>query len=55
MILGNSGIKILVQVFFDMSNGRAEPIARDGLIIEVVRSADRLGIALDKRGRAVAM
>ncbi len=42
--LGSSGIEVLVQVFFDVSDGHAELIARDGLILEIVRLADRLGI-----------
>jgi MscS family membrane protein len=42
--LGNSGVQILVQTFFDVSDGHAERIARDGLILEIVRLADRLGI-----------
>jgi MscS family membrane protein len=45
--LGNSGIEVLVQVFFDVSDGHAELIARDGLILGIVRLADRLGIVLD--------
>ena len=50
--LGSSGIEILIQVFFDVSDGHAELIARDGLILEIVRLADRLGIAFDKAGRS---
>jgi MscS family membrane protein len=45
--LGNNGIEILVQVFFDVSDGHAELIARDGLILGIVRLADRLGIVLN--------
>jgi MscS family membrane protein len=44
--LGNSGVEILVQVFFDVSDGHDELIARDGLILGIVRLADRLGIVL---------
>jgi MscS family membrane protein len=51
--LGSSGIEILIQVFFDVLDGHAELIARDGLILEVLRLADRLGIAFDKAGRSV--
>jgi MscS family membrane protein len=42
--LGSSGVEILIQVFFDVSDGHAELIARDGLILEIVRLANRLGI-----------
>ena len=51
--LGSSGVAILVQVFFDVPDGHAELIARDGLILDVVRLADRLGIDLDKAGRTL--
>ncbi len=44
--LGSSGVEILLQVFFDVSDGHTELIARDGLILELVRLADRLGITL---------
>ncbi|WP_435012015.1 mechanosensitive ion channel family protein (plasmid) [Tundrisphaera lichenicola] len=44
--LGSSGVEILVQAYFDVSDGHAELIARDGLILEIVRLADRLGISL---------
>jgi MscS family membrane protein len=49
--LGGAGVEILVQVFFDVSDGHAELMARDALILEVLRLADRLGIALDKASR----
>ena len=42
--LGSSGVEILIRVFFDVPDGHAELIARDGLILEIVRLADRLGI-----------
>jgi MscS family membrane protein len=42
--LGSSGVEILVQVFFDVSDGHAGLIARDGLILEIGRPADRLGV-----------
>ncbi len=49
--LGSSGITILVEVFFDVSNGHAESIARDGLIPRtLVRLTDRLGGTSDKTG-----
>jgi MscS family membrane protein len=43
---GGSGIEILDWVFIDVSDGHAAPLARDGLILEVVR----LGIAHDEPG-----
>jgi MscS family membrane protein len=49
--LGSSGVEILVQVFFDVSDGHAELIARDGLILDIVRLADRLDIQLERPGR----
>ena len=45
--LGSSGIEILIQVFFDVPDGHAELIARDGLILDILRLADRLGISFD--------
>jgi MscS family membrane protein len=52
--LGRSGVQILIQVFFDVLDGHAELLARDHLILEVIRLADRLGIELDKPGRVPA-
>jgi hypothetical protein len=49
--LGGSGFEILIQVFFDVSDGHAELAAREGLVLEVVRLADRLGITFDNAGR----
>jgi MscS family membrane protein len=49
--LGISGIDILLRVFFDVSDGHAELIARDALILDIVRLADRLGIVLDQPDR----
>jgi MscS family membrane protein len=43
--LGSSGIEVMVQVFFDVPDGHAELVARDSLILELVRLADQLGIA----------
>ncbi len=51
--LGSSGVEILIQVFFDVSDGHAELTARESLILDVVRLADRLGIAFDKASRPV--
>ena len=45
--LGSSGIEILIQVFFEVPDGHAELIARDGLILDILRLAERLGIAFD--------
>ena len=50
--LGSSGIEILIQVFFDVSDGHAELVARDGLILQILRLADRLGIMLDTGTRS---
>ena len=49
--LGSSGIEILVQVFFDVPDGHAELVARDALILEILRLADRLGIVFDTADR----
>jgi MscS family membrane protein len=43
--LGSSGVEILVQVFFDVPDRHAELMARDGLILALIRLADQLGIA----------
>jgi MscS family membrane protein len=43
--LGSSGIEILVQALFDVRDGHAELIARDALVLEIIRLADRLGVA----------
>jgi MscS family membrane protein len=51
--LGSSGVEVLVQVFFDVSDGHEELVARDGLILDVLRLADRLGIAIDTAARSV--
>jgi MscS family membrane protein len=51
--LGSSGVEILVQAFFDVSDGHAELIARDGLILDIVRLADRLDIQLERPGKPV--
>jgi hypothetical protein len=42
---------VLIRVPFDVSNGHAELIARDGLILDVIRLADRIGLALDRPDR----
>ena len=44
--LGSSGIQLLIQVFFDVPDGHAELMARDALILDILRLADRLGISL---------
>ncbi|HEV3163295.1 MAG TPA: mechanosensitive ion channel family protein [Isosphaeraceae bacterium] len=49
--LGSSGVEILIQVFFDVSDSHAELMARDGLILELVRLANRLGITFEKTSR----
>jgi MscS family membrane protein len=45
--LSNAGIQIMVQVFFDVPDGHDELIARDGLILDLLRLAERLGIAFE--------
>ena len=45
--LGSSGIEILIQVFFEVPDGHAELLARDSLILDILRLAERLGIAFD--------
>ncbi len=45
--LGSSGIQLLIQVFFEVSDGHAELLARDSLILDILRLAERLGIAFD--------
>jgi MscS family membrane protein len=45
--LATSGIEILVQVFFEVPDSRAELVARDELIVDILRLADQLGISLD--------
>lgn len=45
--LGSSGIQLLIQVFFEVSDGHAELLARDSLILDILRLAEQLGIAFD--------
>ncbi len=45
--LGASGIEILIQVFFEVPDGHAELLARDGLILDILRLAERLEISFD--------
>ena len=45
--LGSSGIQLLIQVFFEVPDFHAELLARDSLILEILRLAERLGIAFD--------
>jgi MscS family membrane protein len=45
--LGSSGIQILIQVFFEVSDGHAELLARDSLILDILRLIERLGIAFE--------
>ncbi len=45
--LGSSGIQILIQVFFEVTDGHAELIARDCLILDILRLTERLGIAFE--------
>jgi MscS family membrane protein len=43
--LESSGVEILVQVFFEVPDEHAELLARDRLILELIRLGDQLGIA----------
>ena len=45
--LGASGIEILIQVFFEVPDGHAELTARDSLILDILRLAERLGVSFD--------
>jgi MscS family membrane protein len=45
--LGTSGIEILIQVFFEVPDGHTELVARDGLILDILRLAERLEISFD--------
>jgi MscS family membrane protein len=45
--LGTSGIVILIQVFFAVPDGHAELTARDSLILDILRLAERLGVSFD--------
>ena len=45
--LGSSGIQLLIQVFFEVPDGHAELLARDSLILDILRLAEQLGIAFD--------
>jgi MscS family membrane protein len=45
--LGSSGIEILIQAFFEVPDRQAELTARDGLILDILRLAERLGIAFE--------
>src|SRR5271157_1478898 len=45
--LGSSGIQLLIQVFFEVPDYHAELLTRDSLILDILRLAERLGIAFD--------
>ena len=45
--LATSGIEILIQVFFEVPDSHAELTARDELILDTLRLAERLGISFD--------
>ncbi len=45
--LASSGIQLLIQLFFEVPDGHAELLARDSLILDILRLAERLGIAFD--------
>ena len=44
---GDLGVEILIQVFLEVPDIHAELAARDDLILDALRLADRLGISLD--------
>ena len=45
--LGSSGIQLLIQVFLEVPDYHAELLACDSLILDILRLAERLGIAFD--------
>ncbi|MDR3632395.1 MAG: mechanosensitive ion channel family protein [Isosphaeraceae bacterium] len=45
--LGACGIEILIQVFFEVPDGHTELLARDQLIVNILRLAEQLEVALD--------
>ncbi len=45
--LGTAGIEILIQVFFEVPDGHAELLARDALILDILRLAERLDVSFD--------
>jgi MscS family membrane protein len=45
--LAAPGVEILIQVFFDVPDFHAELSARDGLVLDTLRLAERLGVSLD--------
>ncbi len=45
--VGSSGVEVLIQVFFEVPDGHSELLARDGLILDILRAAERLEISLD--------
>ena len=51
--LGSSGIEVLIQMFFAVPDGHAELMARDEIIVDTLRLAERLDISLDLNPVAV--
>lgn len=45
--VGTAGVEILIQVFFEVSDGHAELSARDDLILAILRLAEQMGISFD--------
>lgn len=45
--LGTTGIEILIQVFFNVSDAHSELLARDNLILDTLRLAERLNVAFN--------
>ena len=45
--LATSGIEVLIQVFFEVPDAHAELMARDALILDTLRLAERVGVSFD--------
>jgi hypothetical protein len=45
--LGTAGVEILIQVFFEVPDGHAELLARDELILDILRLSERLGVSFE--------
>jgi hypothetical protein len=42
--LAPTGVEILVDVYFDVTDGAAELATRDGLVLDILKLAERLGV-----------
>ena len=47
--LGASGLVILIQVFLEVPDRHAELIARDALILDILRQVEEPGITFDTK------